>query len=124
MDPTSRDAIAFLFPAFPVLHQTFVLWEVLALRRLGVEIELYSIKRPGRGTQQPEGAALASEVHYLARATSWPVLAANLSVLRRQPRRYVGAYAGIVREWWRDRGAGRAWQKRVTGKDAPQRQLT
>ena len=37
--------VAFLFPAFPVLHQTFVLWEVLALRRLGVEIKLYSIRR-------------------------------------------------------------------------------
>ena len=40
------DPIAFLFPAFPNLHQTFVLWEVLALRERGVDIALYSIKRP------------------------------------------------------------------------------
>ena len=57
--------IAFLFPAFPNLHQTFVLWEVLALRRRGIEIALYSIRRPLDRTQQPEGAALQREVCYL-----------------------------------------------------------
>ena len=54
----SPQTIAFLFPAFPVLHQTFVLWEVLALRQRGVAIALFSIKHPSTRTQQPAGEAL------------------------------------------------------------------
>jgi len=116
--------IAFLFPAFPVLHQTFVLWEVLALRRLGVTVDLYSIKQPSTTTQQPEGEALRREVCYLPALLSAPVWRANFATLLRDPRRYLGAYARLTREWWRDRNAGAAWQKKKIGKDAPERQLT
>lgn len=116
--------IAFLFPAFPNLHQTFVLWEVLALRARGVELALYSIKRPSTQTQQPEGAALQAEVTYLPSTLSAPVLAANLHWLARAPRRYLGAYAGVVRGWWSDRAAGRAWQREQVSADAPDRERT
>ncbi len=116
--------IAFLFPAFPVLHQTFVLWEVLALRRRGVDIALYSIKKPSTRTQQPEGAALAAEVHYLPSIFSAAVLSANLGALRRSPGRYLGAYARLVRECWRDRHAGRSWRKKKVARDAPERFAT
>ena len=121
--PTSPP-IAFLFPAFPVLHQTFVLWEVLALRARGVGIELYSIKRPSTSTQQPEGAALEREVHYLPSTLSAPVLAANLAALARFPRRYLAAFAGVIMGWWRDRDAGREWQSREISADAPDRLFT
>jgi len=120
MDPSR---IAFLFPAFPVLHQTFVLWEVLALRRLGVAIDLYSIKQPSTSTQQPEGRELAREVHYLP-LLSAEVLRANWQVLRRDPRRYVGVWARLTREWWRDRNAGSGWRKKTIASDAPERELT
>lgn len=122
--PSMSSPIAFLFPAFPVLHQTFVLWEVLALRRLGVEIDLFSIKQPSTSTQQPEGEALRREVTYLPPILSGAVLEANLEVLRRDPGRYLGAYARLTREWWRDRNAGSAWQKKKIGADAPERELT
>ena len=120
----NRPPIAFLFPAFPVLHQTFVLWEVLALRRLGVEIELYSIKTPSTSTQQPEGEKLAREVRYLPPALSGPVLRANWTAIRRDPGRYLGAWTRLAREWWQDRNAGRAWQKKKIDRDAPEHQLT
>lgn len=113
--------IAFLFPAFPVLHQTFVLWEVLALRRAGIDIALYSIKQPSTATQQPEGEALRNEVHYLPSPLSWPVLRANLTLLARSPRKYVGAYLRLCREWWRDRHAGKEWTNRNVSDGAPDR---
>lgn len=116
--------IAFLFPAFPVLHQTFVLWEVLALRRRGVPIALYSIKRPSTRTQQPEGAALEREVHYLPGTFSPAVIRANVSSLLRSPGRYLGAYVKVVRGWWQDRNVGRAWQRKDVSGDAPDRQAT
>jgi colanic acid/amylovoran biosynthesis glycosyltransferase len=118
------DTIAFLFPAFPVLHQTFVLWEVLALRERGLAIELFSIKKPSTRTQQPEGAALAREVHYLPGVLSPAVLAANLKLLGRSPRRYAAAFAGVARAWWADRAAGRDWQRRRISDAAPDREQT
>jgi hypothetical protein len=45
-------SIAFLFPAFPVLHRTSVPGEVPAPRCLGVEIELNPIEQPRATTQQ------------------------------------------------------------------------
>ena len=117
-------SIAFLFPAFPNLHQTFVLWEVLALRQRGVDIALYSIKQPSTGTQQPEGAALQREVSYLPALFSGAVLGANAALLRRQPRRYLGAIAGVVRGWWQDRAAGQAWKRKQISDDAPDRERT
>ena len=116
--------VAFLFPAFPNLHQTFVLWEVLALRRRGIEIALYSIKRPITRTQQPEGAALQREVTYLPSTFAPAVLLANLSMLARAPGRYLGACAGVVRGWWRDRAAGREWRRTRASAAAPDRELT
>ncbi len=121
---TSRGPIAFLFPAFPNLHQTFVLWEVLALQERGIDLALYSIKRPLTTTQQPEGAALQGQVTYLPSTLSAPVLGANLALLARRPRRYLGAVVGVVRGWWQDRAAGRAWQAQQVSADAPDRERT
>lgn len=101
--------IAFVFPAFPVLHQTFVLWEILALREAGLPLRIYSIKRPGRGVQQPEAAALAREVTYLPSVFSAPVAAANLRALCTRPRRYLAAFARVVRAWWHDRDLAARW---------------
>ena len=120
-DPTP---IAFLFPAFPNLHQTFVLWEVLALRERGVPIALYSIKRPVTRTQQPEAAALQHEVHYLPPTFAPSVLAANVATFARTPGRYLGAIVGVVRGWWQDRGAGRDWKLKRISADAPDRERT
>lgn len=107
-----RRPIAFLFPAFPVLHQTFVMWEVLALRQRGVPIALYSIKRPGSGTQQPEAAALAREVHYLPSMVAARVWRTNFNVFIRSPRRYLGAFVHLIREWWRDRRVAQLWRNK------------
>jgi colanic acid/amylovoran biosynthesis glycosyltransferase len=106
---TEWGPVAFLFPAFPVLHQTFVLWEVLSLRELGIPIVLYSLKRPDTPTQQPEGAALADEVDYLPRTLSRAVLRENLRFLCKSPLRYMGVFVWLALEWWRDRRAADLW---------------
>ena len=124
MAANHQKPIAFVFPAFPVLHQTFVLWEVLALRRLGVPIEIYSLKLPSTRSQQPEGEALAKEVHYLPGVLSWPVLRANLRVLLRSPRRYLGALFGLAAEWWRDRHVKSLWRDKSAAPDPAERLLT
>ena len=124
MASNDQKPIAFVFPAFPVLHQTFVLWEVLALRRLGVPIQIYSLKLPSTRSQQPEGAELAKEVRYLPAMLSWPVLRANLRVLWRSPRRYLGALGSLVAEWWRDRHVKSLWRDKSAAPDSAERLLT
>lgn len=124
MTATPRRSIAFVFPAFPVLHQTFVLWEVIALRKRGIPIALYSLKRPSTRTQQPEAQALAAETAYLPSAFSVEVAWANLRSFARAPVRYAGVYARTVLEWWRDRTAGRDWMRKQTSADAPERLQT
>ncbi len=118
------EPIAFLFPAFPNLHQTFVLWEVLALRERGVDIALFSIKRPSTSTQQPEGKALEDEVFYLPSPLSPQVWWANLRYFARSPIRYLGAYVKVVRGWWDDRAAGSEWKTSKVSKQAPDRERT
>jgi glycosyltransferase involved in cell wall biosynthesis len=90
--------LAYLFPAFPVFHQTFVLWEVLGLQRNGVHPTIYSL-RPGSAQQQPEGRELAGAVRCLPAVLSARVLRANARLLRHSPRRYARLYAEIVSAW-------------------------
>jgi colanic acid/amylovoran biosynthesis glycosyltransferase len=90
--------LAYLFPAFPVFHQTFVLWEVMGLQRNGVHPVIYSLRRPA-GPQQPEGEQIARQVIYLPSAWSRRVWGANWRLLRRAPRRYLGLYAAVLRAW-------------------------
>lgn len=119
-----RPKLAYLFPAFPVFHQTFVLFEVLALQRNGVDLSLYSLRRPS-GPQQPEARDIARQVTYLPGLLSAPVLRANWHRLRRDPRRYWQTYASVCRAWRtgpagpvRDPQWGRGhitWRNRVRG---------
>jgi glycosyltransferase involved in cell wall biosynthesis len=95
-----------------VLHQTFVMWEVLALRRHGIPIVVYSLKRPSMRIQQPEAVALAREVHYLPSMASARVWRTNFSVFIRGPRRYLGAFGHLIREWWRDRRVAQMWRNK------------
>lgn len=119
-----RETIAFLFPAFPVLHQTFVLWEVLALRRCGVPLALYSLKRPGTPSQQPEGRELTAEVHYLPPPWSRATVAANLRVLAQSPLRYLAVFPALVRHWWADRWLTRDRRSTSEAEDSAFKLLT
>ena len=91
--------LAYLFPAFPVFHQTFVLWEVLGLQRNGLMPTIYSLRRPPAGRQQPEAQAVARSVHYLPSAWAPPVVRANSGALWRAPGRYLRLYLDVVQAW-------------------------
>jgi colanic acid/amylovoran biosynthesis glycosyltransferase len=90
--------LAYLFPAFPVFHQTFVLWEVMGLRRNGIRPRIYSLWRPAE-RQQPEAESIIGEVTYLTGPASRAVWRANWRFVRSQPRRYLWLYGEIVRAW-------------------------
>ncbi|GIW43751.1 MAG: colanic acid biosynthesis glycosyltransferase WcaL [Candidatus Binatia bacterium] len=113
------EPLAFLYPAFPVLHQTFVMWEAVALRRLGLGLRLYSLEKPPPGKQQPEAEVLRQEVTYLPAAWSFAVLRANARSAWQRPGKYVEALARLMREWWRDRKWFLARKRGAAKTDAP-----
>ncbi len=56
--------IAYLFSRYPVVSQTFVDTEILALERAGVEIEIFSIYPPHTSFRHGHFARLKAPVHY------------------------------------------------------------
>jgi glycosyltransferase involved in cell wall biosynthesis len=57
--------VAILVKRFPRLSETFILREVLELRRQGVHVDLYAIMDPREPHSQPEALAHVPEVTYL-----------------------------------------------------------
>ncbi len=57
--------VAYVVRSWPRLSQTFVVGEVLALERLGVELTLFSMTDPGEALVQPQVADVRAAVCYL-----------------------------------------------------------
>jgi glycosyltransferase involved in cell wall biosynthesis len=91
--------LAYLFPAFPVLHQTFTLGEVLGLKRRGYDLMLVSLKRSLADLQQPEARPLLEETHYCPGLLSAPILGAFARALRSRPRDVARLFGHVVAAW-------------------------
>ena len=92
----SRPKVAYVMSRFPKLSETFVLGEILALERLGVDVALYPLLRHHEATVHPEAEALVGRANYLP-FLSLPILRSQLHFLRRRPRAYLGALAAVAR---------------------------
>lgn len=91
--------VAYLLSAYPDFHETFVAREVEALRRLGVDLCIYSLKPPPADAYlYPEHARL---VRYLPFLLDGRVLAASLGSLLRHPLGVVQALGWLVKTYWR-----------------------
>ncbi len=116
--PGRKLKLACIVSRFPKPTETFVLNELEALRRQGVDVEVYSLL-PARCAQSRAGASLVrkfvelfwpppaepprdplaaqwqQQAHY-SELISVPVLAAQVACLARQPLRYINALYAIV----------------------------
>jgi glycosyltransferase involved in cell wall biosynthesis len=83
-----------LVRSWPRLSQTFILNEVLALERLGLELTVVSLTRSHEPTRQPHVAAVRAPVRYLDEPRLYEPLARvtdHVTVAARAPRRYASA---------------------------------
>lgn len=110
--PTEAPTVAYIVSRFPKLTETFILYEMLAMERLGIRVELFPLMRARASGTHPEGQPLWRKVlervrpderpvamHPEARAyvqrahyrgfLSWEIAADNVRVFRRAPRRYL-----------------------------------
>lgn len=87
---------------FPKLTETFILYEILAVERLGIPVELYPLRREPAPVMHPEAAALVGRAHFQP-FLSWPILRANLRQLARRPRAYLGSLGTVLSANWGSR---------------------
>ncbi len=93
--------LAYLFPTFPVLHQTFTVGEVLGLKERGYDLRLIALKRSGGGRQQPGAEHLVAETEYCPRLLSPSLVGLVLRAALTHPRRFLGLVT-LVYAAWRD----------------------
>lgn len=91
-----KPRMAYLTKRFPRLSETFILDEILALERYGLNLRLFSLAHPGETLTQPDVASVKSTVTYLhhpgskLRKVQNAVLTAlsHLQIVRSHPRNY------------------------------------
>ena len=90
--------IAYLCAQYPAISHTFILREVNALRRLGIEISTFSIRRAGSEHLLAKADRLAFESTYAILPPRWgALLAAHLKLLLRAPLVYIATLIGALR---------------------------
>lgn len=94
----ARPRIAYIVSAFPVLTETFVLYEIIAMEKLGIAVELFPLRRAHNTVIHAEAEHWDSVAHYR------PFF--SLSVLRaqwhfiRHPLHYFHLWADVLRGTW------------------------
>ena len=84
--------IAYVMSRFPKISETFILYEILEIERLGMQVEVFPLVREHEQVAHPEAQAIVDRAHY-SRVVSRAVLAAQFYWLLRRPRKYLSA-------WW------------------------
>jgi glycosyltransferase involved in cell wall biosynthesis len=91
-----RGPVAYVNQFFPLLTETFVYREVLALQRLGVEVVPFALRRPPPGRLSEESRHLAAGCRY-GIPFDWPwLVAGHAGFLARRPLRYLGTLAFVL----------------------------
>lgn len=84
--------IAYIMSRFPLITETFILYEILELQRLGMQIEIFPLVYHAEGIRHPEVAQLASQVHPFG-TMSRELWRSQLYWLIKNP-------FGYVSSWW------------------------
>lgn len=91
--------VAYIMSRFPKLTETFILYEMIAMQKAGVQVETYPLLRERAEVVHPDAVPFVEAAHFQP-FISLPILRANLSFLLRQPRSYLGALWTLIRANW------------------------
>jgi colanic acid/amylovoran biosynthesis glycosyltransferase len=103
---TNGPRVAYLGRILPVLSETFVVREIAALRRLGLEVKVFSLHPPDAGVCHPEVPDLVREVEVLVQPRNPLFWLSHLWFALRFPGRYFAClyrYVLGADEPWRTR---------------------
>ncbi len=97
--PKYKPKVAYIMSRFPKLTETFVLFEMMAVERQGVSIELYPLLREKSDVMHPEARAYVDRAHFQP-FVSWPILRSHLRFLWGKPRTYLSTLWALIRANW------------------------
>jgi glycosyltransferase involved in cell wall biosynthesis len=102
------EAVAFVLKGYPRLSETFIAQEIRALEKRGLDIRLYSLRRPTDRARHPVHEEITAPVVYLPEYLHHEParLARAWRALRRAPG-YSAARRGWLRDFSRDRSRNR-----------------
>jgi colanic acid/amylovoran biosynthesis glycosyltransferase len=97
--------LAVVISQFPCSDEVFILRELRALQRGGVEMQIFSLRAapPGEGALHAEATDLLGATRYSPFLWSRPVVARNLQLLLTRPLFYGRLLARVIGETWRSR---------------------
>ena len=93
--PVLRTKVAYLMAQFPKLTETFVLYEILAVERHGIDVEIYPLRRGKDTVAHPEAARLVARTRFLPWFSLSMVLS-HLHFLARRPQVYLSTLARLL----------------------------
>jgi len=103
-DQTTVPRLGIVISMFPELHETFILRELIALERHGVDFKIYSLQYPRDPITIDEAIHLSENKTHYAKLISVATLLAFVKTLVRHPVKTLAAIAKVI--WWgRDRPA-------------------
>ena len=91
--------IAYIVSAFPVLTETFILYELIAMDKLGVAVELYPLRHGRTPVIHAEAERWAKRAHYHP-FVSLSILRAQWHFVHRDPVGYILLWAQVLRGTW------------------------
>jgi colanic acid/amylovoran biosynthesis glycosyltransferase len=103
-----KKKIAYILSRFPTVSETFILYEMIELGRLGVEIEIFPLIHEIGPVTHPEVNALLPRVHY-ARYFSPDTIRDHLFWLRKKPKTYFETMLRVIaKNFWSPKFLSRA----------------
>lgn len=97
---TRSRVVGMVLKGYPRLSETFVLREIRLLESLGLELRLFALRDPGERSVHDDVKRVRASVTYVPddfTRSFGTVAAANLSLLRRHPGRWLGAAGHALR---------------------------
>lgn len=97
-----RTKIAYILPRFPKLTETFILREMTLLRRLGLEVYVFSVLPPLSTPVHEQVQEMMPYVHYSPFIFSARLIEANISYFFRSPLKYLRAFYWAIWQTYRE----------------------
>jgi len=95
----TRLKVAYIMSRFPKLTETFILYEMLAMKKEGVQIEVYPLLREHAEVMHPEAVSFVEAAHFQP-FISLSIIRANLYFLWRKPLEYLRTLWTLLRANW------------------------
>lgn len=87
--------VAYIMSRFPKITETFILFEILAVEKLGIPVEVFPLLRERQGVVHPEAVPIVDRARFHP-FVSLPILWANLHFLTVRPLAYLRMIAEIL----------------------------